>query len=88
MDAVARIEAAASRWNVLEHPFYQRWTAGELTQSAIQHYNNAQDALKRSDWTTYGREIEAMKSDLDQLAIITGAAPALPSPSPGASPTP
>ena len=38
MDVVARIEAAASRWNVLEHPFYQRWSAGELTQPELAEY--------------------------------------------------
>src|SRR3954469_11238544 len=38
MDVVARIEAAASRWNVLEHPFYQRWTAGELTRPELAEY--------------------------------------------------
>ena len=38
MDVVARIEAAASRWNVLEHPFYQRWSAGELTKAEMAEY--------------------------------------------------
>lgn len=55
-------------------------TAAQLTQSALQHYDKAQQALKDADWTTYGREISAMKSDLDQLALLTGAA----APTPGA----
>ena len=38
MDVVARIEAAASRWNVLDHPFYQRWSAGELTRDELAEY--------------------------------------------------
>ena len=38
MDVVTRIEAAASRWNVLEHPFYQRWSAGELTMTELAEY--------------------------------------------------
>jgi pyrroloquinoline-quinone synthase len=38
LDVVARIEAAASRWNVLEHPFYQRWSAGELTNEELAEY--------------------------------------------------
>ncbi|MEA2495027.1 MAG: pyrroloquinoline-quinone synthase [Thermoleophilaceae bacterium] len=38
MDVVARIEAAAARWNVLDHPFYQRWSAGELTRSELAEY--------------------------------------------------
>jgi pyrroloquinoline-quinone synthase len=38
LDVVARIEAAAARWNVLDHPFYQRWSAGELTQGELAEY--------------------------------------------------
>jgi pyrroloquinoline-quinone synthase len=38
MDVVARIEAAAARWNVLDHPFYQRWSAGELTHDELAEY--------------------------------------------------
>jgi pyrroloquinoline-quinone synthase len=34
-----RIEEARSRWNVLEHPFYQRWSAGELTASELADYS-------------------------------------------------
>jgi pyrroloquinoline-quinone synthase len=38
LDVVARIEAAAARWNVLDHPFYQRWSAGELTREELAEY--------------------------------------------------
>jgi pyrroloquinoline-quinone synthase len=34
-----RIEAARERWNVLEHPFYQRWSAGELSRSELARYS-------------------------------------------------
>lgn len=34
-----RIEEARSRWDVLEHPFYQRWSAGELTASELARYS-------------------------------------------------
>ena len=65
-------------------------TAAQLTQSALDHYNKAQDALKRTDWTTYGTEIAAMKSDLDQLAQLTGAATPVPigTPAPTGTPVP
>jgi pyrroloquinoline-quinone synthase len=33
-----RIEAARARWNVLEHPFYQRWSAGELSREELARY--------------------------------------------------
>ena len=38
MDFWTRLEAVRSRWNVLEHPFYQRWSAGELTRSELAAY--------------------------------------------------
>lgn len=34
----AEIEEARAKWNVLEHPFYQRWSAGELTSEDLAHY--------------------------------------------------
>jgi len=34
-----RIENARQRWDVLRHPFYQRWTAGELTPGELAHYS-------------------------------------------------
>ena len=33
-----RIEEARARWNVLEHPFYQRWSAGELSREELAFY--------------------------------------------------
>ena len=38
-DVWQRIEEARARWNVLEHPFYQRWSAGELTQEELAEYS-------------------------------------------------
>lgn len=38
-DVWDRIEAARSRWNVLEHPFYQRWSAGELSAEELARYS-------------------------------------------------
>jgi pyrroloquinoline-quinone synthase len=38
VDPLTRIEAAARRWNVLDHPFYQRWSAGELTGAELAEY--------------------------------------------------
>ena len=34
-DVWQRIEEARDRWNVLEHPFYQRWSAGELSREEL-----------------------------------------------------
>ena len=38
-DVWQRIERARERWNVLEHPFYQRWSAGELTREELAAYS-------------------------------------------------
>ena len=38
MDVIAGIDAARERWNVLEHPFYQRWESGELTRDELTRY--------------------------------------------------
>ena len=38
MDFFARLETIRERWNVLEHPFYQRWSAGELTRDELAVY--------------------------------------------------
>jgi pyrroloquinoline-quinone synthase len=34
-----RIERKRRRWNVLEHPFYQRWSAGELAAEELARYS-------------------------------------------------
>jgi pyrroloquinoline-quinone synthase len=34
-----RIEKSRSRWNVLEHPFYVRWSAGELGPDELARYS-------------------------------------------------
>ena len=38
MSLIERIDAARERWNVLEHPFYKRWSCGELSRDELAHY--------------------------------------------------
>jgi pyrroloquinoline-quinone synthase len=38
MDVIARIDEARRECNVLEHPFYQRWSAGELSAKELGFY--------------------------------------------------
>jgi pyrroloquinoline-quinone synthase len=33
-----RIERSRERWDVLRHPFYRRWSAGELTPEELAYY--------------------------------------------------
>jgi len=35
VELIERIDAARERWNVLEHPFYKRWSCGELTRDEL-----------------------------------------------------
>jgi pyrroloquinoline-quinone synthase len=35
----SRIEEARERWNVLRHPFYRRWSAGELSADELARYS-------------------------------------------------
>jgi pyrroloquinoline-quinone synthase len=46
-----RIEMARGRWNVLEHPFYLRWSAGELSREELARYagqyRHATEAIAR-----------------------------------------
>ena len=38
MDLWSRLADAQSRWNVLDHPFYQRWSRGELSAGDLAVY--------------------------------------------------
>ncbi len=58
---------------------------GALVSQAIQHYNNAQDALKRGDLATYQSELNQVGALLQQINAAQTGSPA-PSPSPSPSP--
>lgn len=38
MDFFARVESLRERWNVLEHPFYRRWSEGSLERDELAFY--------------------------------------------------
>jgi pyrroloquinoline-quinone synthase len=38
VDLLARLDEARERWNLLEHPFYRRWSCGELTREDLAYY--------------------------------------------------
>ncbi len=38
MDVLARLDETRAASNVLEHPFYQRWSAGELSAAELDRY--------------------------------------------------
>ncbi|MBI3969451.1 MAG: UPF0182 family protein [Chloroflexi bacterium] len=43
-----------------------------LAQSARDHYNRAQEALRSGDWTRYGEELRALEQDLNRLVQLSG----------------
>ena len=38
MDLIQRLDAVREKWNLLEHPFYRRWSCGELRSDELAHY--------------------------------------------------
>lgn len=38
MELIERLDEARARWNLLEHPFYKRWSCGELSRDDLAHY--------------------------------------------------
>ena len=44
-----RIEEARERWNVLRHPFYRRWSAGELSREELARYSGQYRHAVRGD---------------------------------------
>ena len=38
MDLWSRLDDVQARWNVLEHPFYERWSTGELSRDDLARY--------------------------------------------------
>ena len=62
------IEEARARWNVLEHPFYQRWSAGELTREELARYSgqyrHATQALATLSVDAADAAPEAVRADL------------------------
>ena len=52
MDVPARLEKTRQRLDVLQHPFYQRWSAGELSAEELSRYageySHAVSALARA----------------------------------------
>jgi pyrroloquinoline-quinone synthase len=57
LDFFDRLETARSRWNVLEHSFYRRWSAGELSREELAVYAGE-----------YRHAVEALATGLSQAA--------------------
>jgi pyrroloquinoline-quinone synthase len=38
VELIDRLDAARARWDLLEHPFYKRWSCGELGRDELAYY--------------------------------------------------
>ena len=68
MSLIERIDAARERWNVLEHPFYKRWSCGELSRDELAEValNGFRSAFL--PWAERERLIAAAQADIEALA--------------------
>ena len=70
MDFFERLEAVRDRWNVLEHPFYQRWSNGDLTADELSfyagEYRHAVVALAEAVEATARASDPALKAELEE----------------------
>src|SRR5439155_16278773 len=53
-------------------------SVADLVRSASQHYEQAQDALRRGDFAEYARLVKLLEDDLARLRAATGQCPELP----------
>lgn len=68
--------AAAAPAPTSEAPIVQfDTTIAELINSANAHFEAAEVAQRAGDWATYGRELEALQSDLEKLSQLMGETP-------------
>lgn len=72
MDFFTELETVRDRWNVLQHPFYQRWSAGELTAAELAtyagQYRHAVVALADASTATAAVAGEDLRSGLQAHA--------------------
>jgi pyrroloquinoline-quinone synthase len=63
--SIDQVRAAATKWDLLKHSFYTRWTSGELTMSELQdyacQYNFVVGAMPR--WLAAAAELDSSNSD-------------------------
>jgi pyrroloquinoline-quinone synthase len=67
-----RLEQVRSEWNVLEHPFYQRWSDGDLTREELAfyagQYRHAVVALADASTSAAAKAELSIRPELEQHA--------------------
>jgi pyrroloquinoline-quinone synthase len=86
VDLLARLDEARERWNLLEHPFYKRWSCGELSRNDLAYYagqyRHAVVALAQTAATAdaeHAREEAEHVALWDDFGAAMGSTPAEPS---------
>jgi pyrroloquinoline-quinone synthase len=81
VDFWTRLEQVQARWNVLEHPFYRRWSAGELSLDELAtyagEYRHAVVALSQAAASAARAAEPAVRAQLDEHAAEEAAHVAL-----------
>jgi pyrroloquinoline-quinone synthase len=81
VDFFDRLDAVRQRWNVLEHSFYVRWSAGELTREELGFYAGEYrhavvalaDAVRATGESEHAAEEEAHIALWDRFGDAVGA---------------
>jgi pyrroloquinoline-quinone synthase len=72
VDFWTRLDAVRSEWNVLEHTFYRRWSAGELSRDELAayagQYRHAVIALADASASAAARADGALRAHLEEHA--------------------
>ena len=72
MDFFTRLDAVRERWDVLEHPFYERWSQGSLSREDLGfyagEYRHAVVALAEAMRAAARAAEPAVKAELEQHA--------------------
>jgi pyrroloquinoline-quinone synthase len=72
VDFWTRLDAVRSEWNVLEHTFYRRWSAGELSSEELAayagQYRHAVVALADASASAAARAGEPLRRHLEEHA--------------------
>jgi pyrroloquinoline-quinone synthase len=82
VDFFDRLDSARERWNVLEHSFYLRWSAGELTREELSFYAGEYrhavvalaSAVRATGQEDHADEEEAHIALWDRFAAAVGSA--------------
>ncbi|MGA9531796.1 MAG: iron-containing redox enzyme family protein [Anaerolineales bacterium] len=79
MEMKDRLDTIVQRWNLLEHPFYRAWRAGQLPLESLQSYASEYGSLVRAlpvGWGTVGAD-ETVREEWEHVKLWDSFASAL-----------